>query len=156
MAVNKGEGRGPYVIEIVRVFDAPRELVFRNWVEAENVRTWFVPDGFSVTLSEIDARPGGRWRVKYQSDAGELYEEHGEFREVVKPEKLVFTLTQQDGRGNTGPETVVTVVFIEKGSQTEMIFNQTGFDSVARRDGNAEGWQECFGKLERHVTRLRK
>jgi len=65
----------------------------------------------------------------------------------------VFTLTQQDGDGNTGPETLVTVVFVERGAKTEMTFVQTGFDSAAMRDGNAEGWRECFDKLEEHLSR---
>jgi uncharacterized protein YndB with AHSA1/START domain len=152
MPANRADTRVSYAIPIVRVFDAPRDQVFRHWVEAEEVSTWFAPEGFTITTCQVDARPGGRWRVTFRSAAGEVHHEYGEFREVVAPEKLVFTLTQEDGSGHAGPETLVTVVLVEKGAQTEMIFNQTGLVSAAIRDGNAEGWQECFNKLVRRLA----
>lgn len=145
-------GKVSHSIPITRVFDAPRDLVFRNWVRAEDLSTWFAPEGFTVSRCEVDARPGGRWRVEFRSVAGDVHREYGEFREVVEPERLVFTLTQQDGNGNTGPETLVTVDFVERSFKTEMTFEQTGFESATVRDGNAEGWKECFDKLERHLS----
>ncbi|MPY87808.1 MAG: SRPBCC domain-containing protein [Luteitalea sp.] len=143
----------PHDLTMVHIFEAPRERVFRNWVEPDHVRTWFAPDGFAVTVCEIDARPGGRWRVEYRSDSGVTYLEHGEFHEVVHPERLVFSLMQEDGSGHSRASTVVTVTFAQKGAKTEVTFHQTGFDSAATRDGNAEGWKECFHKLERHLAR---
>ncbi|WP_203861151.1 SRPBCC family protein [Plantactinospora mayteni] len=142
---------GRHRIPIVRIFDAPRDLVFRTWTTAEEVGTWFAPPGFEVTRCELDARPGGRWQVEFRSADGETHREYGEFREVVPPERLVLTLTQADGAGNTGAETVVTVVLADQGGKTEMTFEQTGFESVAVRDGNAEGWRGCFDKLDQHL-----
>jgi uncharacterized protein YndB with AHSA1/START domain len=143
---------GSYRVRVVRTFDAPRDLVFRNWVRAEDVSAWFVPEGFTVSGCELDARPGGRWWVEFRSAAGEAYREYGEFREVVESERLVFTLTRRDGAGNTGPETLVTVVFAAQGSKTEMTFEQAGFASATVRDSDAEGWQECFDKLAKHLS----
>ncbi|MFC6081965.1 SRPBCC family protein [Sphaerisporangium aureirubrum] len=139
-------------ISIVRLFDAPRELVFRVWVSAEDVGTWFAPGGFAVTECELDARPGGRWHVRYESPAGEAYLEHGEFREVVPPERLVLTLTQRDGDGRSAPETVVTVVLAERDGKTEMTFLQTGLTSPETRDALAEGWRGCFDLLDARLT----
>lgn len=139
-------------ISIVRIFDAPRELVFGNWVRAEDVATWFAPVGFTVAGCAVDARPGGHWWVEYESTGGDRHREYGEFREVVPPERLVFTLTQQDGAGNTGPETLVRVILAERGGKTEMTFAQTGFRSAAVRDGNAGGWRGCFDKLDTHLA----
>jgi uncharacterized protein YndB with AHSA1/START domain len=150
---NDSAADAPYDLSIVDVFDAPRERVFRNWIAPDHVTAWFAPDGFTVTLCEIDARPGGRWRVEYQSDSGVAYVEYGEFHEVVYPERLVFSLTQEDDTGHSRPTTLVTVTFTEKGAKTEVTFLQTGFDSGAARDGNAEGWKECFRKLELHLAR---
>jgi uncharacterized protein YndB with AHSA1/START domain len=143
-----------YTIPIARTFDAPRDLVFRHWVRPEDLSTWFAPEGFTVTGCEVDARPGGRWRVEFKSAAGQVHREYGEFREIVAPQRLVFTLTQQDGDGNTGPETLVTVTFAEQGAKTEMTFEQTGFESAPARDGNAEGWKECFDKLRQHLSEI--
>jgi uncharacterized protein YndB with AHSA1/START domain len=149
---NDKEGDGPYEITIVHLFDAPRDLVFRNWSDPADVRTWFAPDNCTVTFCEIDARPGGKWRVEYRHDFGGAYIEYGEFREVVEPERLAFTLTQEDGAGNIGPTTLVTVTFADKGAKTEMMFHQTGFETSSKRDNNTEGWNECFRKLEAHMA----
>jgi uncharacterized protein YndB with AHSA1/START domain len=134
-------------LALVYVFDAPRELVFQNWLEPALMKGWFAPDGFSVTLCEIDARPGGKWRVEYRSVNGETHTEYGEFCELVAPEKLVFTLTQADTLGHVGEETMVFVQLVAKGAVTEMHFRQTGFDTAKRRRANAVGWNECFRRL---------
>jgi uncharacterized protein YndB with AHSA1/START domain len=149
----KDDGRqdGPYEITIVYVFDAPRELVFRNWVDPADVRTWFAPDSCTVTFCEVDARPGGKWRVEYRCDFGGAYIEHGEFLEVVEPERLIFSLTQEDHEGNVGLVTQVTVRFAEADGKTQMTFSQTGFKTATKRDGHVEGWNECFRKLETHM-----
>jgi uncharacterized protein YndB with AHSA1/START domain len=152
---NDTEENGPYEITIVHLFDAPRELVFRNWVDAVDVWTWFAPDNCTVTLCEVDARPGGKWRVEYRYDFGGYYIEYGEFHEVVEPERLTFSLTQEDGEGNVGHRTLVTVRFSDAGAKTEMTFTQTGFETHARRDNNTEGWNECFRKLDLHMASAR-
>ncbi|WP_020578058.1 SRPBCC family protein [Actinopolymorpha alba] len=142
-------------ISIVRIFDAPRDLVFQNWVRTEDISTCFAPKGFTVNACEVDARPGQRWWVEFRSPTGEVHREFGEFREIKEPEKLIFTLTQQDSHGNTGPQTLVTVTLAEQGSKTEMTFLQTGYEAATMRDGNAEGWTECFDKLDVHVAARR-
>src|SRR5262249_57438200 len=77
-------------LEIDVYYDAPREEIFENWIDAAKLRTWFAPYGFDVTDCEISAYPGGRWRVVFRSDDGSEFLESGEFREVVAPERLVF------------------------------------------------------------------
>jgi len=149
---NDAEEGDPYEITIVYLFDAPQELVFRNWVDPIDVGAWFAPDNCTVTLCEVDARPGGKWRVEYRYDFGGYYIEYGEFYEVVEPERLVLSLTQEDSEGNVGPRTLITVRFSDAGGKTEMTFNQTGFETPTRRDSNIEGWNECFRKLGVHMA----
>jgi uncharacterized protein YndB with AHSA1/START domain len=139
-------------ISMQRVFNAPRALVFASWTNAEDVAAWFAPDGFTVLSSDMDATPGGRWRVTFRSDAGEVHEEFGEFIDVREPDRLEFSLTQRSN-GKSGPKTTVTVEFTETGGRTHMAFQQSGYASKAMRNGNAEGWAECFRKLEAHLTR---
>jgi uncharacterized protein YndB with AHSA1/START domain len=139
-------------IVIVRRFAAPPALVFRNWTEAEALKDWFAPDTFTGLSAEADARPGGHWHVRYRSGEGTTVQEHGIFREIAAPDRVVMTLTQEiDGRAY--PETVITVVLKAVGEETEMTFRQTGFETVERRDGNAEGWGGCFDKLARRLAR---
>jgi uncharacterized protein YndB with AHSA1/START domain/ketosteroid isomerase-like protein len=135
-------------ISIVRTFDAPRELVFRNLTRPAHVAAWFAPAGYTVTSCTFDARPGGRWRVQFQSPAGQVHVEHGEVLEVERPSHLVFTLVQEDDRGNVGERTTVSMALSESAAKTTLTFRQTGFSAPKVRDGNAEGWEECFRKLE--------
>src|ERR1700761_7897639 len=110
-------------LEIEVHFDAPREEVFSNWTDADKVRTWFAPDGFEVTSCAIVAQPGGAWEVQYRSANGVHYLEHGEFRVVDVPQRLIFTLTQiEDGR--IVLQSLVTVTFTSVGLSTRMNFHQ--------------------------------
>lgn len=135
-------------LEIEVLFDAPREEVFSNWTDPDKIRTWFAPDGFEVTSCSVAAHPGGEWQVTYRSANGVEYVEHGEFRTVDEPERLIFTLIQTEA-GRIVLNSVVTVTFTSVGSRTRMRFHQTGFDTPARRDDFREGWGECFRKLSR-------
>lgn len=133
-------------LTITRRFQAPPALVFAQWVTAEALRDWFAPDTYATTDCTVDARPGGAWRVHYRSDKGHEFVENGVFHEITPPERLVLTLTQAHS-AQIGPETVITVSFRAVDGGTEMTFHQSGFREKAHRDGNAEGWQECFDKL---------
>jgi uncharacterized protein YndB with AHSA1/START domain len=149
MTTDREQVSGNHTIRIKRIVAAPRDLVFRQWTAAAAMRDWFAPDGYRITHCNVDARVGGQWRVTFESATGEAHDEFGAFLQVVEPARLVFTLTQQDAGGRRGPETTVTVDFIQHDAGTEMAFEQTGYDSIAMRDGNAAGWHECLDKLER-------
>ncbi|MEZ4227084.1 MAG: SRPBCC family protein [Polyangiaceae bacterium] len=77
-------------IVIMRVYDAPRELVFEAWTNPEHVVQWFGPMGFTLTTQEIDIRVGGRWRFVFRGPDGTTYDNRMVFLEVKRPELLVF------------------------------------------------------------------
>lgn len=139
-------------LEIEVLFNAPREEVFSNWTDADKIGTWFAPDGFEVTSSNVDARPGGKWQVTYRSPHGVEYVEYGEFRTVDAPERLIFTLAQIEA-GRTVLTSLVTVTFTSIGSGTRMRFHQTGFDTPVQHDDFQGGWGECFRKLAASLER---
>jgi uncharacterized protein YndB with AHSA1/START domain len=132
---------------IVRTFDAPRALVWRAWTEPERMARWMSPAGFTIPFNEGELRPGGAWRAQMRSPEGEILHLAGVYREIVPPERLVFTHAWTDEDGTPGPETLVTVTLAEQGGKTVMTFRQTGFSSAASRDGHGGGWTECFDKL---------
>ena len=112
-------------ITITRVFDAPRERVWKEWTEPERFADWFGGTESEVPLTSVsmDVRPGGSWRLTMFAEPGRR-EIHwaGEYREVLEPERLVFTVTDQ-------PEVdlyeLVTVVLSDLGEdRTEMHFRQ--------------------------------
>jgi uncharacterized protein YndB with AHSA1/START domain len=138
---------------IKRVFDAPRELVFKAWTDPEHLKQWSAPQGFTIPVAEGDLRPGGKWRSMMRKPDGTELWLGGVYREIVEPERLVFTHAWDDKNGRPGHETVVTVTLVERDGKTEMTFRQGLFDSVESRDGHQGGWTECFDRLEELLSR---
>jgi uncharacterized protein YndB with AHSA1/START domain len=138
---------GENELVIHRSFAAPRALVFRAWTEAAHARHWWGPAHYPAISIEMDARPGGRWRAVLRSPDGKPDLSHGGvYREVVAPERVVFTFTW-DEAGERGLETVVTITLVERDGKTEMTLRQSPFQSGGERDGHSGGWNSCFDRL---------
>jgi len=133
---------------ITRMFDAPRELVFECWTDPGHLQHWQgAPRGFTVTSSESDIRPGGFFRICMRSPEGVDSWLEGGYREMVKPERLVFTHAWLDAKRKPGKETLVTITFAERDGRTELTLRQTGFPSVESRDGHQVGWNSALDVL---------
>jgi uncharacterized protein YndB with AHSA1/START domain len=143
-----------YELTITRVLDAPRALIFSMWTDPSHIKQWWGPRGYTTLFCEMDLRVGGRWRVESRrDDDGSTTAEEGVFREVVEPERLVFTHEWDSEKGKPGSETLVTVTFAEHEGKTTMTFRQDGFTSMRVRDGHGEGWSESFDMLAEHLAR---
>jgi uncharacterized protein YndB with AHSA1/START domain len=79
------------ILTITRVFDAPRALVFKVWTQPEHLAHWWGPSGFSLPTCQIDLRPGGAYRFQMRSPTGDIAWWHGVVREIVEPERIVWT-----------------------------------------------------------------
>jgi uncharacterized protein YndB with AHSA1/START domain len=135
------------------VFDAPRELVYAAWTERQHLDKWHgAPEGMTVTVEQSDIRPGGAFRICMHAPDGKDHWLQGAYREVVAPERLVFTHAWLDAAGKPGPETLVTITFTERGDRTELTLHQTGFASTQSRDGHREGWASTFRNLARYLS----
>lgn len=143
----------PSTLRIRRHFKAPRRLVFDAWTNPGSTVGWWGPRGFTAEFQEIDPRPGGRFRIGMRSLEGQLHVSAGAYREVVPPERLVMTHGWEGDDGRLGHETLVTVTLNEHDGGTEMIFEQTGFESAGSRDGHAGGWGEAFDSLDAALAR---
>ena len=149
----KAAAAQPLKIEIVRIFDAPRDLVYQMWAKAEHLGRWSAPKGFTIPDAASDFREGGSHFVHMKSPNGSDHLEKGKYVEIVPGKRIVMTHAWLDEAGNPGPETVVTVTLEDHGSKTKMTFVQEGFDTVGARDGHAEGWNECFDLLASALTK---
>ncbi len=141
-------------IELVftRVFAAPRQLVYDAWTKKEHLEKWQgAPQGFTVTHSNSDVRPGGAFKICMRSPEGMDHWLQGVYREVVPPERLVFTHTWLNAEGKPGKETLVTITFAEVTGGTELTLKQTGFPSVQSRDGHNAGWTSTFERLAEYL-----
>jgi uncharacterized protein YndB with AHSA1/START domain len=141
-------------LTIRRTFDAPRALVFRAWTEPQHLAQWSCPRGFTMIENRGELRVGGAFYAHMRSPQGEDHRLRGVYREIVPPERLVFTHAWLDARGAPGPETLVTVMLSERNGRTEMRFHQGNFESVASRDGHDEGWNSCFELLAELLATL--
>ncbi|HZH04398.1 MAG TPA: SRPBCC family protein [Myxococcaceae bacterium] len=144
---------------ITRDFNAPRDLVFEAWSKPEHIRRWFVrPPDATLPVCEMDFRPGGTWRwVARYPQAGGDHAFSGEYREVVRPERLVFT-----ERYEPIPDSdhLVTITFTEKGGKTALQ-EHILYKSAEHRDGHLRsgmeaGMQEALNRLEDVAASLRK
>jgi uncharacterized protein YndB with AHSA1/START domain len=100
----------------------------------------------------MDLRAGGAWRITMHSPKGIEERQQGVFREIVEPERLVFTYAFEDPTGKRGHETLVTVTFAEHGGKTKLTLNQAVFDRVATRDDHVRGWSEALGHLTEYLA----
>jgi uncharacterized protein YndB with AHSA1/START domain len=141
-------------ITITRVFDAPRERVWREWTDAAAFADWFGGTESDVPLDTVamDVRPGGEWRLTMYAGA-ERHEIRwrGEYREVLEPERLVFTLTDQP---EDDAREVVVVDLVDLGDgRTEMRFQQRGGGLTPEEYQRAgSGWGGFFDRVDARLA----
>ena len=110
------------------------------------------PRDYPAAQVKLDVRPGGAWRHCLRStETGNDLWHRGVFREVVAPERLVFTFAWEE-EGERGLETLVTVTFADDGGKTRMTLRQTPFQSDGERDGHQGGWNSTFDRLADHLA----
>ncbi|TMH41128.1 MAG: hypothetical protein E6H59_09435, partial [Betaproteobacteria bacterium] len=146
---------GDREIAAVRVFDAPRDLVWKVWTEPEHIATWWGPKGFTTTTHKMEVKPGGVWRfVMHGPDRD--YQNKVTYLEVVKPERLVY---KHGGEKEVEPVNFqVTVIFAEEGGKTRvdmrMVFpSANARDYVIKTYGAMEGLNETLARLEEYLTK---
>ncbi len=141
------------VLVITRVFDAPRLLVLKAWTEPEHLVRWWGPQGFTTPSCKMDVRPGGAFRFHMRSREGTDHWLRGVYREIVEPERLIFSWAWEDAEGKPGHETLVTVSFAEQGARTELTLHQAVFESVTARDAHRGGWTSCLDRLAEYLAK---
>ena len=145
-------------IVMTRVFDAPRDLVFEAHSSCEHLRNWWGPRRYEIASCEADFRPGGKWRIVHRTADGK--EEHGfrgEYREIVRPERIVWTF---EWEGLPGHISVETLTLEEHDGKTTLTATSR-YDTVEDRDGMLqsgmeEGAAETWDRLDDYVRTLRK
>jgi uncharacterized protein YndB with AHSA1/START domain len=142
------------VLFITRVFDAPRTLVFNAWTDPAQAACWWGPQGFTTLFCEMDARVGGSYRLGMRSPEGTDHIKQGIYREIVEPERLVFTYAWEDADGRPGHQTLVTVTFAEHGAQTRLTLHQAIFETVDARDSHRGGWTSCMERFAQYLATL--
>jgi uncharacterized protein YndB with AHSA1/START domain len=137
---------------VTRLIDAPRPLVFKAWTNAEQVARWWGPKGYVTVDSDMDIRPGGAYRVVMRSPEGVDHRKRGIYREIVEPERLIFTFAWEAADGTLGPELLIVVTFEDLGSRTRLTLRQGAFETVAMRDSHTLGWTSCLERFAEYMV----
>ena len=144
-------------IVMTRVFDAPRELVFEAHSSCEHMTQWWGPRGYEIPSCEIDFRPGGAWRVVHRGPDGGEYGFRGEYREIVRPERIVWTF---EFEGMPGHVSVETMTLEEHDGKTTFTATSV-YDSVEDRNGMLQsgmesGAVETMERLDEYLEVLKQ
>jgi uncharacterized protein YndB with AHSA1/START domain len=143
-------------ILITREFGAPRRLVYKAWTTPELIKRWWSGDRGEVTIAEVDLRPGGTWRYVMTANGGFEVAFHGEYREIVPGERIVWTEIYE---GMPDAEAVVTATFTESGGRTTLTLlvqhATREYRDAHINSGMEDGMQESMDHLEQVAVSLR-
>jgi uncharacterized protein YndB with AHSA1/START domain len=128
-------------ITIVREFDAPRDLVFRAYTEADLYARWVGPRGYVMELEQFEPWSGGSWRYMHRDGEGNEYRFHGINHEVTAPERIIGTF-EYEGLPERGHVALEAAVFEALPGNRTRVTAQSVFRSVADRDGMLESGME--------------
>jgi uncharacterized protein YndB with AHSA1/START domain len=147
-------------IVISRVVDAPRELVWEAMTNPQHIIHWWGPRGFSTTIEQMDVRPGGAWKQIMHGPDGANYPNSSTFHEVVKPERIVYSL----GGGREGAPAhhfVSTWTFNEIAPNKTKVTIHMVFPTAVDRDkvvkefGAIEGGKQTLERLSEYLPKLK-
>lgn len=136
---------------VSRLIGAPRGLVFRAWTQPEHIARWWGPRGFATIHCDMDIRVGGKYRCGMRSPQGTEYWKVGVYREIVEPERIVFTFAWENAHGKPGHELLTTVTFEDRGTKTLLTLRQGIFETADGRDDHVTGWTSCLERFDEYI-----
>jgi uncharacterized protein YndB with AHSA1/START domain len=146
-----------YELNLTRVFDASRALVFNAWTDPKHVAQWWGPGGFTNPVCEVDARPGGEMRIHMRAPDGTIYPMTAIFKEIIEPERIIFQSAALDANGKPMFEVLTTVTLTAQGSKTKLTLSAKvlTMTSVAPQylAGMKMGWTQSLERLAEHLTK---
>jgi uncharacterized protein YndB with AHSA1/START domain len=149
---------------IQRVFDAPRELVWKAWTEPEHLRRWWGPKGYAAPVARMDLRVGGKYLLCMRSPEGQDFYSTGVYQKIDPPNELVFTDSFADADGNVVSadyygmgadfprELLVQITFEDLDGKTRMTLRHRPLPAGAIAEQTGAGWNESFDKLEKSLV----
>ncbi len=149
MVQPRSQTAAPPPVRVTRTFKASRHRVFRAWTDPELLMRWFIePDG-EMRVRELDLRVGGRYALEGR-DRGKPWRIEGRYLEVEPPAKLVYTWTWDNDPAlgdPVGSDTLVTVEFLERGGETELVVTHERLATERARAEHDAGWIGCLDRL---------
>jgi len=157
MATKPSSDTADRELVITRIFNAPRNLVFEVFTDPKHVIHWWGPNGFTNTIHTMNVKPGGEWKLTMHGPDGTDYPNLITYKEVVKPERLVWT--HGSGAKDDPGQFESTVIFEDEGKKTKltmkMVFKtKEDKDFIVEKYGALEGQKQTMDRLEQYLTKL--
>ena len=144
-------------LKISRLINAPRDVVWKAWIDPQRLALWWGPKGFTNPVCKLDLRPGGSIRIDMRGPDGTVYPMSGQFKEVTVPSRLVFISSALDQKGKPLFEVLTTVTFDEEHKKTNLTLNakvvKTTPDAGQYLSGMSDGWNQSMDRLEHYVSK---
>jgi uncharacterized protein YndB with AHSA1/START domain len=137
-------------LRVSRVIHATPDALFAAWTEPAHLRKWWRMDGegWSTSETSLDLRVGGKYRLGMIGPDGKPHIAIGEYREVRRPSRLVFTWEWENPASRVG-ETIVTIEFKDVGEgATEVVLTHEGFADAQKIAGHEKGWTQLLKLLD--------
>jgi uncharacterized protein YndB with AHSA1/START domain len=143
-------------VTLTRIFDAPRDMVWKAWTDPTMLARWWGPKGFTNPVCEADVRVGGKILIHMQAPDGTVHPMTGTFDEIAEPECLVFRAVPVDRNGVALLESLTTVTFHDLGDKTKVIVHASAAPlqpiGVDMLKGMDMGWSQSLERLAQLVA----
>jgi len=145
------------VMTMTRTIKASGEILFKAWIDPEQLKKWWGPKGFTNPVCNADATPGGEILIHMQAPDKTIYPMGGEFHEIVEPDRLVFTTAALDKNGNRLFEVLNTVTFSDENAKTKLSLHAAVSNITEEGkpyiEGMNDGWIESIDRLAEFVEK---
>ena len=141
----------PTPLRIVRVFEAPVGRVFRAWSDPQELRQWAWGSLGKDVTAEVDLRVGGTYRIETSGPDQVPWAFTGTYEQIDADRRLAYTVEWTAPMGYESPGERVTVDFVDRGGQTEVVFVHEGVPDGIASETHDQGWNNTFNALERHL-----
>jgi len=138
-------------LTIKRRIEAPQQAVFDAFIKPEKIALWWGPDNGPVILSEVDARKGGHYHVRFRMEDGSEHGASGTFESFDPPHGLAMTWKWES---EEAPASRVEVSLRQIEGGTELTFTHARLPDTATRDSHEQGWNGALDKLEAKAAQL--
>ena len=138
-------------VRLNQLFTAPREKVFHAWTDPKELKKWWGREGYTTPVVEIDLREGGNYHFEMHTPEGKILHLTGSYIEVRRPERLAMTWSWEGLVRDDGSIALVTVEFVARGNQTEIVLTHERLPATSI-EGHTAGWTGGFKRLAEYLA----
>ena len=148
---NRANLQQNHQVVVERTFSAPRERVFRAWIDPSLMEKWFAPVTMKPVGIEANVVVGGSYRIGMRHQDGTIHYARGKYIEILPPERLVFTWAWE----TESPEvdSLVTVEFFEQGDSTRVVLRHEQLTTLSSQESHRRGWEGCLRHLDLTISK---